>query len=142
MNDDRIRELLRELPRAAARPGFNQKVYARLETAAPVRTALATRRFAWGAIAVVGVIALLSAGALHIEGQNRRHRQLTEIAQMQAQQAQLAAELAELRDLAQDSSRLSLGTDDDVEYVLDFGARAAGATAAPAARRPLVSQEP
>jgi hypothetical protein len=141
MEDPRSRQitdLLRELPREHARPGFTARVLGQLD-AKPRRAARWSFRLAPATPAIVAITALavaISAGALiEWRGGARKHREAAQARQtlqeLRAEHGRLEAELQ-----AMSPPVVYLGSDEKVDYVLDLDkVRAAGvvATSAPAA---------
>ncbi|MFL6233929.1 MAG: hypothetical protein ACJ76N_12410 [Thermoanaerobaculia bacterium] len=128
MEDHRLGDLLRELPREQARPGFTARVLHRLD-AAPERhhsiprLALAT---------VLTVVLMMTAGALINARRDalanaRAERALAEI---RAEHARLEREV---QDLSQPPSVVYLGGNEDVDLVLDLGKVRGSEGATPAA---------
>ncbi|HEX9943719.1 MAG TPA: hypothetical protein VGG03_17040 [Thermoanaerobaculia bacterium] len=129
MEDHRLGDLLRELPREQARPGFTARVLERLD-AAEQRFG---PRLALAAVAAVMVVAV-SAGAL-MDRQAER-REAIEAAEAQRILAELRAEHGrlerELREMSQPPV-VYIGGNEDVDLVLDLGKARGTAGATPAA---------
>ncbi len=131
MNDDRIRDLLRALPRVDARPGFTDQVLAEIEQPARGGAPRPSRRPArrpgarsggWSrlvAIAATFAVAavLVGAGAWRLERERSAARARAELELLRAEQQALAAELASMREAT--STDLYLGGNDDVDLVFD-----------------------
>ena len=117
MNDDRLRQALRSLPRAQARPGFTGQVLRRLEEE---RSGFLPPRWAWAAAAAVLVLALAFGWR---DWQHRQQRSAT-LAQLEAlllEKRQLEAELVALQQLTADARPVVyLGGNERVDLVLDL----------------------
>jgi anti-sigma factor RsiW len=136
MEDDRTRqitELLRELPREQARPGFTARVLDRLD--APPRTT--TPRWSFRlplatAAAVLAAVAI-SAGVLtdwQARGRESRKAQAQQALQeIRAEHGRLEQELQEMTE----SPVVYLGGDENVDLVLDLGKVRNAEAVAPAA---------
>ena len=129
MEDHRLGELLRELPREQARPGFTARVLERLESPAP-----APRPRAWLVLVTAGLaVAAVSTGLL----MDRQAASRDTIEQAQARQTlqDLRSEHGrlqrELREMSQPPV-VYIGGNEDVDLVLDLGKvrEAEGATPA------------
>ena len=133
MEDHRLGDLLRELPREHARPDFAARVLERLEPPAP-----ASRSRAWLvlAAAAAAVVAAVTTGVL-IERQSAS-REAIEAARAQQILQDLRAEHGrlqrELRELSQPPV-VYVGGNDDVDLVLDVGKVREAEGATPAAYR-------
>jgi len=127
MEDHRLGDLLRELPREQARPGFTARVLNRLE--APARRRSIPRLALATALAVVLAV---TAGVLVDARRDaiasaRAERALAEI---RAEHARLEREVQELSD---QPSVVYLGGNEDVDLVLDLGKVRGSEGATPAA---------
>ena len=130
MEDHRLGDLLRELPREQARPGFTARVLHRLD--APERR----RSIPWGiprlALATALTVVLAVAAGWLIDARRdaianaRAERALAEI---RAEHARLEREV---QDLSQPSV-IYLGGNEDVDLVLDLGKVRGSEGATPAA---------
>jgi hypothetical protein len=115
MEDHRLGDLLRELPREQARPGFTARVLHRLD--APERRASMPRL----ALATVLAAALVVTTGWLIDARRdalanaRAERVLAEI---RAEHTRLEREV---QDLSQPPSVVYLGGNEDVDLVLDLG---------------------
>ena len=131
MEDHRLGDLLRELPREHARPDFTARVLERLESAAPAPRP--TARLALAMTAAV-VVAAVSTGIL-IDRQTAS-REAIEAAQAQRIVQDLRAEHGrlqrELREMSQPGV-VYIGGNEDVDLVLDLGKVRAAEGATPAA---------
>jgi hypothetical protein len=134
MEDDRLTELLCELPREQARPGFTARVLERLD-ADPrsasrwsFRLALATAAAGLAAVAI-------SAGVLtdwRARGREGRQAQAQQALQeIRAEHGRLEQELREMTE----SPVVYLGGDENVDLVLDLGKVRNAEAVAPAAYR-------
>jgi cell division protein FtsB len=126
MEDHRLGDLLRELPREQARPGFTARVLHRLD--APRRRRLIPRL----ALATTLTAVLIATAGLLIDA--RRDA----LANARAEQAlaEIRAEHARLRQEVQDLSQppvVYLGGNEDVDLVLDLGKVRGSEGATPAA---------
>ncbi|HEX4962673.1 MAG TPA: hypothetical protein VF173_17690 [Thermoanaerobaculia bacterium] len=139
MKDHRTREiaeLLRELPREQARPGFTARVLERLDE--PRRIDLRGNfRFALATAAAVLVAFAISAGVLMERGSGARKqrealaaRQTLE--ELRAEHGRLEQELKEISE----PPVVYLGGDERVDYVLDLRKVRHAEVVAPAAYRP------
>jgi len=120
MEDQRLGDLLRELPAEHARPGFTACVLERLD--APLRSAAPPRRsfrLALATAAAVLVAIAVSAGALM--DWRARHREAVQARQtlqeLRAEHGRLEAELHAMSE----PPVVYLGGDEKVDYVLDLG---------------------
>ena len=120
MEDNRLTELLRELPREQARPGFTARVLERLDAAPRTPTPRWSFRFALAAASAVLAIAI-SAGALtdwQARGRESRQAQARQTLQeIRAEHGRLEQELREMSE----SPVVYLGSDENVDLVLDLG---------------------
>jgi hypothetical protein len=127
MEDHRLGDLLRELPREHARPGFTARVVNRLD--APERRRSIPRL----ALATVLTVVLAVTAGLLIDA--RRHavesaRAEKALAEIRAEHARLQREVRELSD---QPSVVYLGGNEDVDLVLDLGKVRGSEGATPAA---------
>lgn len=115
MEDHRLGELLRELPREHARPGFTARVLNRLES--PERPPAIPRLALAGALAAfvaVGTSVLVDARRDAIEAARARQA----LQQIRAEHMRLAQEV---RDLSAPPPVVYLGGNEKVDLVLDLG---------------------
>jgi hypothetical protein len=127
MEDHRLGDLLRELPREQARPGFTARVLNRLDAPEHRRSiprlALAT---------VLAVVLAVTVGFL-IDAR----REALESARAEQALAEIRAEHArlerEVRELSDQPSVVYLGGNEDVDLVLDLGKARGSEGATPAA---------
>jgi len=124
MEDQRLTDLLRELPREHARPGFTARLLDALEHPdAPRRTAPRwSFRLAPALAAVTLVAVAISAGSLMARwGGARQHRDAVRARQtlqeLRAEHGRLEQELREISA----PPVVYLGGDEKVDYVLDLG---------------------
>jgi hypothetical protein len=113
MEDHRLGDLLRELPREQARPGFTARVLRRIEVPG--------RRFS-SRLALVGALALTVTVAAGVRVETRRDAVETARAQQALQE--IRAEHGRLEREVQELSQPSvvyLGGDENVDLVLDLG---------------------
>jgi cell division protein FtsB len=127
MEDHRLGNLLKEIPREHARPGFTARVMNRLD--APERRVALIPRFALSA--ALALFLALTAGVLV---QARREavadaRTRQALAEIRAEHTRLEREV---RDLSQPSV-VYLGGNEDVDLVLDLGRTGGTEGAKPAA---------
>lgn len=119
MEDHRIGELLRELPRERARSGFTVRVLERLDAGEAGRPALHWRPVAAFAAAALAAVAI-PAGILMDRTADRKAIQAAEARQIleeiRAEHSRLAAELEGLAE----PPVLYLGGDENVDFVLDL----------------------
>ena len=130
MEDHRLGDLLRELPREQARPGFTARVLLRLDTAPERRRSIPIPRLALAT--VLTVVLAITAGVL-IDARrdalaNARAEQA--LAEIRAEHARLEREVRELSD---QPSVVYLGGNEDVDLVLDLGKVRGSEGATPAA---------
>lgn len=114
MTDDRIRGLIRSLPRTEPAPGFTRRVMAGIEERHRGRAATG---FRWAHALAVGVIVLTSLGG-GIAWQ--RDREARRADALRAETARIRAELDALRSQARQTNEIYLGQSGDREYVLDL----------------------
>jgi hypothetical protein len=115
MENQRMTELLRELPRERARSGFTARVLARLdEPQAPVRRWPA--RLAPVALAASLVLVVL-AGTV-IRDQRREAEALQAVRALRAEHSRIEREL---RELSAEPPVYYLGGDEDMDLVVDLG---------------------
>jgi hypothetical protein len=129
MEDHRLGNLLRELPREPARPGFTARVLDRLE--APERR-FHFRPVLAAAFAALMLVAVSASVLLERQAGSRETLEAAEARQilqeLRAEHGRLAHELHEMSQ----PSRVYIGGNEDVDFVLDLGQvrRAGGATPA------------
>jgi cell division protein FtsB len=127
MEDHRLGDLLRELPREQARPGFTARVLHRLD--APRRRRLIPRlALATALTAVLSVTAGLLIDARRDALANARAERA--LAEIRAEHARLKREIRELSD---PPSVVYLGGNEDVDLVLELGKVRGSEGATPAA---------
>ncbi len=144
MDDDRLKALLRDLPRAEARPGFNERVLGRLDREGDrqdqdlVLVAPPRARFAgWAVAAAACAIAALTFGGWRVEQGRERERQRARLELLREEQRALATELRRLREAAElPRSQVYLGGDENVDVVFDLAHPIAARN--PGARRGVV----
>ncbi|PYQ60723.1 MAG: hypothetical protein DMF53_16520 [Acidobacteria bacterium] len=127
MEDHRLGDLLRELPREQARPGFTARVLHRLD--APERRRSIPRL----ALATVLTVALAVTAGLLIDARRNAlesSRAEKALAEIRAEHARLEREVRELSD---PPSVVYLGGNEDVDLVLDLGKVRGSEGATPAA---------
>lgn len=117
MEDHRIGELLRELPRERARTGFTARVVRKLDAPEAGRPALRWRPAAALTAALLLAVAL-SAGLLHERKaesvRTAEAKQLLE--EIRAEHGRLAREVEEITE----PPVIYLGGDEDVDFVVDL----------------------
>jgi hypothetical protein len=124
MEDQRMTELFRALPTERASEDFNERLLARLDTAAPARRGGSGWVWAAGGAALLLLVPLsgkLLAPARRVEPGEARLL----LNQIQSEHRQLERELQALRQLQSEQPEqlepvLYLGGDDDVDYVVDL----------------------
>jgi hypothetical protein len=132
MEDHRLGDLLRELPREQARPGFTARVLNRLE--APARRRWSPWRVPRLALATALAVVLAAAAGVLVDARRdaiasaRAERALAEI---RAEHARLEREVQDLS--AQQPSVVYLGGNEDVDLVIDLGKVRGSEGATPAA---------
>jgi hypothetical protein len=132
MEDHRLGDLLRELPREHARPGFTARVIERLDS--PERAPHRSFRFALaGAMAValamtVGILMDQQAGSRRSIGTDQAQQALQEL---RAEHGRLEQEIHELSQ----PPVVYIGGNEDVDLVLDLGQVRESEGAKPAAYR-------
>ena len=133
MEDHRLGDLLRELPREHARPDFTARVLERLEL--PAR---APHPRAWLVLAAAAAVAVVAVSTGLLVGRQTGSREPIEAAQAQQILQDLRAEHGrlqrELRELSQPPV-VYVGGNDDVDLVLDVGKVREAEGATPAAYR-------
>jgi hypothetical protein len=115
MEDHRVGNLLRELPREQARPGFTARVLHRLDAAPERRRSIPRLALA----TALTVVLLITAGLLVQE-----RREALANARAERALAEIRAEHARLEREVQDLSQppvIYLGGNEDVDLVLDLG---------------------
>jgi hypothetical protein len=119
MEDHRIGELLRELPRERARNGFTARVLERLDAGEAGRPALFWRPVAAFAAAILAAVAI-PAGLLMDRAADRERIRAAEARQIleeiRAEHGRLERELEEISE----PPVLYLGGDENVDFVLDL----------------------
>ncbi|HEX3553275.1 MAG TPA: hypothetical protein VIA62_08600 [Thermoanaerobaculia bacterium] len=124
MEDQRLTDLLRELPREHARPGFTARVLDVLEPLDASRRTAPRRSFRLApALAAATLVAVaISAGALmELWRGARQHRDAVQARQtLQELRAEHGRLEQELRDMSAPPV-VYLGGDEKVDYVLDLG---------------------
>jgi hypothetical protein len=133
MEDHRLGDLLRELPREQARPGFTARVLHRLDAPLPSRRRSLPWRvprlaLATALAAVLAVTAGVLIGARRDALANARAERA--LAEIRAEHARLEREVQELSDTP---SVVYLGGNEDVDLVLDLGKVRGSEGATPAA---------
>jgi hypothetical protein len=131
MEDHRLGDLLRELPREQARPGFTARVLHRLD--APERRRSIPWRIPRLALATALTIVLAVTAGLLIDA--RQHalessRAEKALAEIRAEHARLEQEV---RELSAQPPVVYLGGNEDVDLVLDLGKVRGSEGATPAA---------
>jgi hypothetical protein len=127
MEDHRLGDLLRELPREQARPGFTARVLHRLDVPAR-RRSIPRLALATALTVVLAVTAGLLVDARRDALANARAERA--LAEIRAEHARLEREVQELSD---PPSVLYLGGNEDVDLVLDLGKVRGSEGATPAA---------
>jgi hypothetical protein len=130
MEDHRLGDLLRELPREQARPGFTARVLHRLD--APERRSIPWRAPRLALATALTIVLAVTAGLLINARRDaianaRAERALAEI---RAEHARLEREVQELSD---QPPVVYLGGNEDVDLVLDLGKVRGSEGATPAA---------
>lgn len=120
----RVADLLRELPREHARPGFTARVLEQLD-ATPRPASRRSFRLAPALAAAALVAVAISAGALiEWRGGARRQREAVQARQtlqeLRAEHGRLQQELQAMSE-SPEPSVVYLGSDETVDYVLDLG---------------------
>jgi hypothetical protein len=130
MEDHRLGDLLRELPREPARPGFTARVLRRLD-AAPERRPAPGRV---PRLALAAALAVLAIAAGWLADARRealaKARAARALAEIRAEHARLEREVQEL---SQPPAVVYLGGNEDVDLVLDLGKVRGSEGATPAA---------
>ncbi len=133
MEDHRLGDLLRELPREQARPGFTARVLERLDLPgqAPSRTHCPFRLALAGAAATAAIITAISVGVL------MDHRaESIQAAEARQMLQEIRAEHGRLEQEIQELSQppvVYIGGNEDVDLVLDLGKASGSEDATPAA---------
>ncbi|HEV2856671.1 MAG TPA: hypothetical protein VHC97_28040 [Thermoanaerobaculia bacterium] len=131
MEDHRLGDLLRELPREQARPGFTARVLEALDSPGRARRPRRTFRLALAGAAAAAVLTAVSFGIL-------MDRRAESIEAAQARQAlqEIRAEHGRLEQEVHELSQppvVYIGGNEDVDLVLDLGKVRETEGAAPAA---------
>ncbi len=139
MNDEYPREAIRELPHERARPGFTDRLMARVDVSGPA-SGVARPSWAWAAAAAVALLGVAGIGGLRWQAERRAERRTdaarAELAVMQVEHARLAAELATLRrSPASGAPVLVIGGDDRGELVIDLDRLARASRSRPGVQR-------
>jgi len=135
MEDQHLGDLLRELPRERARPGFTPRVLARLETPEPAVFPAVRRRLLAAAVAAALAV---SAGGLAVRErmEARRAARLARAEQvlreLRAEHGQIQRELAALPD---EPPVVYLGGDESMDLVGNLGGMDGSRGSRPAAYR-------
>jgi hypothetical protein len=120
MEDHRIGELLRELPRERARNGFTARVLQRLDAEEAGRPVLRWRPAAAFAAAVLAAVAI-PAGLLMDRAADRERSRAAEARQILEEiRAEHGRLERELEDLSEETPVIYLGGDENVDFVLDL----------------------
>jgi hypothetical protein len=131
MEDHRLRDLLRELPREPARPGFTARVMNRLKSPdLPAPRRVLIPRFAWSA--ALAILLVIATGVLvnaRREAAATAQAQQRALAEIRAEHGRLEREVRELSQ----PSVVYLGGNEDVDLVLDLGRTGGAEGAKPAA---------
>jgi anti-sigma factor RsiW len=131
MEDHRLGDLLRELPREQARPGFTARVLERLD--APERTSRPRRTFRLalaGATAMAAIITAISTGVvMDRQAQARKDEARRILQEIRAEHGRLEQEIHELSQ----PPVVYIGGNEDVDLVLDLGKVSGSEGATPAA---------
>lgn len=131
MEDHRLGDLLRELPREQARPGFTARLLHRLDTA-PERRSISWRVPRLAVATALTVVLAIAAGRLIDARRDALASARAEqaLAEIRAEHARLEQEVQELSD---QPSVVYLGGNEDVDLVLDLGKVRGSEGAKPAA---------
>jgi hypothetical protein len=131
MENHRLGDLLRDLPREPARPGFTARVMTRLNSPErPERRSALIPRFAWSAalaILLVIVTAILVNARRDVAATAQAQQRA--LAEIRAEHGRLEREVRELSQ----PSVVYLGGNEDVDLVLDLGRTGGTEGAKPAA---------
>jgi hypothetical protein len=122
MNDERLHELLKTLPREQASPSFTARVLARCRAeSAPVRRAPLWRPAWSAAVAVALGLGLLVSWQVY-EARQAEALRAARLASLLEEQRRLEQELGELRRYAREpTAQVYLGGDERTDLVLDLG---------------------
>lgn len=132
MEDHRLGDLLRELPREQARPGFTARVLERLDS--PKRIARPQRPFQFalaGAAAMAAIVTAIGTGVLmdHRAESIKAAEARQMLQEIRAEHGRLEQEIQELSE----PPVVYIGGNEDVDLVLDLGKVSGSEGATPAA---------
>jgi hypothetical protein len=133
MEDHRLGDLLRELPREHARPDFTARVLERLETSAS-----ALRPHAWLVLAAAAAVAVAAVSTGFLIDRQTASRNAIAAAQAQQILQDLRAEHGRLQRELRELSRppvVYVGGNEDVDLVVDLGKVRDAGSVTPAAYR-------
>ena len=133
MEDHRLGDLLRELPREQARPGFTARVLERLDLLgqAPERISRPRRtfRFALAGATAAAILAVVSTGVvMDRQAQVRKDEARRILQEIRAEHGRLEQEIHELSQ----PPVVYIGGNEDVDLVLDLGKVSGSEGATPA----------
>jgi hypothetical protein len=137
MKDRELDDLLHELPRHHARPGFRTRLESRLDEAPPPRDLRWARAAAVGAATLLVALAPIGWQRMERAREDRLARQRVE--EMRLEYQALQGELRDMRrQLARSEPVVGLDAGDGLEYLVDLRelARATTKNATPASYRP------
>jgi hypothetical protein len=129
---EELARAIRELPQAAAGPGFQSAVFSRAAAAAARRSRLRRRLLALSAAFCVVAAGL---GAWRLDLARRDSARAERRAALVEEHRRLAGELDELRALAERRSSIRLGGDASTDLYIDLASVAAGTPAAAGGQR-------
>jgi len=131
MEDHRLGDLLRDLPREQARPGFTARVLESLDSPKQARRPRRTFRLALAGAAAAAVLTAVSFGVLM-----ERRAESIEAAQARQALQEIRAEHGRLEQELEELSQppvVYIGGNEDVDLVLDLGKVRGSEGATPAA---------
>lgn len=134
MEDNRLGDLLRELPREQTRPGFTARVLERLvlPEQSPERASRPRRpfRFALAGAAAMAIVTAISTGVvMDRQAQSRKDEARRILQEIRAEHGRLEQEIQELTE----PPVMYIGGNEDVDLVLDLGKVSGSEGATPAA---------
>jgi hypothetical protein len=131
MEDHRLGDLLRELPREQARPGFTARVLEHLD--APERISRPRRTFrpmfAGATAAILLAVAVSTGVVMDRQAQSRKDEARRILQEIRAEHGRLEQEIQELTE----PPVVYIGGNEDVDLVLDLGKVSGSEGATPAA---------
>lgn len=138
MSDQHLKRLIRDLPPVNASPDFTRRVMERLERN-PSSASRHRLRIAWAATAAAALIGLAVLGGFRLAEERRIALATAQLASLKAEREQLARELASIAQTPEELAApapVYLGSNPDMDVVLDLSPRRVVHGTQPAAFRP------